>query len=52
VILGDKLDAADDARIERRQVLGGYPVLKNGLTADLAYLVVVEEGLADFEAVT
>jgi hypothetical protein len=52
VILRDELDPADDARIERRQVLGGNPVLKDGLTTDLAYLVGVEEGPADLEAVT
>ncbi len=36
VILPDKLDQADDAHIERGQVLGGNPVLKDGLAADLA----------------
>jgi hypothetical protein len=50
VILGDELDLADDVRIERRQVLGRDPVLKDGLTACLAYLVMVEEGLTDLEA--
>jgi hypothetical protein len=52
VILRDELDLTDDARIERGQVFGGNPVLKDVLTAYLAHPLIVEEGLADLEALT
>jgi len=50
VILRDELRLADAAPVERRQVFGVNPVLEDGLTAYLAHLVAIEEGLADLEA--
>jgi hypothetical protein len=43
VLLRDHFDPADNAGIQRYQILGGNPVLKDRLTPDLVNLVTADE---------
>lgn len=49
-VLGNHLDQPDDVQVELLQVLGGDPVLQDGLAAGLLDFLAIEERLLDLEA--
>jgi len=51
VVFRGHLDRADDAGVQRGEVLGRDPVFEDGLAAGLADLILVQERSQDFEAV-
>jgi len=50
VVFRGHLDRADDAGVQRGEVLGRDPVFEDGLAAGLADLILVQERSQDFEA--